>query len=46
MPRFLDRTNMRYGRLLVIKYAGKDKLLIDDLKALISEWETNAKEEF
>lgn len=25
MPRFLDRTNMRYGRLLVIKYAGKDK---------------------
>jgi len=25
MPRFLDRTNMRYGRLLVIKHAGKDK---------------------
>ena len=25
MPRFLDRTNIRYGRLLVVKYAGKDK---------------------
>jgi len=25
MPRFLDRTNMRYGRLLVIKHAGKDR---------------------
>ena len=25
MPRLLDRTNMRYGRLLVIKHAGKDK---------------------
>ena len=25
MPRFLDRINMRYGRLLVIKHAGKDE---------------------
>jgi len=25
MPRFLDRTNMRYGRLIVINHAGKDK---------------------
>lgn len=25
MPRFLDRTNMRYRRLLIIKHAGKDK---------------------
>jgi len=25
LPRLLDRTNMRYGRLLVIKHAGKDK---------------------
>lgn len=24
MAKFLDRTNMRYGRLLVIKHAGKD----------------------
>ena len=26
MPQFLDRTNMRYGRLLVIKHTGKDKM--------------------
>jgi len=25
MPRFLDRINMRYGRLTVIKHEGKDK---------------------
>ena len=25
MPKLLDRTNMRYGRLLVIRHAGKDK---------------------
>jgi len=25
MPKFLDRTGMKYGRLLVVKHAGKDK---------------------
>ena len=24
MPRFLDRTNIRYGRLLVVEHKGKD----------------------